>query len=619
MEYFLSPWMLWGAALGAVPIIIHLLNKRKFRETEWAAMRFLIQAVKKKSRKIRLEQLILLAIRALILILLAIALAEPHFRTLGSVFQADAPTHKVIVVDSTYSMGFRQGDRSRFSQAQEIARQIVEQSGQGDAFNLVRIADAAPQVIVANPSFRQEDVIEEISLLELPDGRGDVAPVLERIEGLLESKSGIPDQKEVYFISDFQRAGWIPRSNSQLTAFRSRMKEIGQDAKLVLVDLGKQGQENTAVTSLRTIGSHVALGRPVQFEATVQNFGRIPQNGRQLEFLVDNKLQATRRVNLVPGTSVSEVFSYTFSAGGEHRVEVRLQGDALEVDNRRWMSVPVRERLNVLCVNGSRTGREMGNATDFLTLALQPAESAADAVSPFAPRVIASGDLVAQDLRDFDCIFLCNVALVTPAEAKLLESFLKSGGGAVWCLGDRVDVDNYNSTLYRDGQGILPAQIGPRRGNPADRSEAFFFDPGDYSHPIVADFQGNPRAGLSNTLTYAYYQLIVPPRSPARVALYFDTGDPAIVDAPIIGNEQIGGGRSLIVATSLDDSWGNWALWPSYLPMVREMALLACSGRLGQRDFTVGQPIARALPARALDVDITVVRPGGGSTHAQVT
>ncbi|WP_146369470.1 BatA domain-containing protein [Symmachiella macrocystis] len=613
MEFFLSPWMLWGAALGAAPIIIHLLNKRKFRESEWAAMRFLIQAVQKKSRRIRLEQLILLAIRALIMILLALALAEPHFRSLGLTFPADAPTHRIVVIDSTFSMGFQQENQSRFHQAQEVARQIIDQSGQGDAFNLLRIAEAAPQVIVATPSFRKEDLVEEISVLELPHGRGDVAPILESIKELLEEKSGVPERKEVYFISDFQSAGWLPRSNSQLTEFRNSMKQLGQDAQLVLIDLGKQSQENTAVTSLRTLQSHVAMGRPVQFEATVQNFGRIPQDSQLLEFLVDNKLQATRRVNLVPGTAASEIFTHTFSAGGEHRVEVRLQGDALDVDNRRWLSVPVRDRLNVLCVNGSRSGREMGNATDFLALALQPTEPSTGSTSPFSPRVIGSGDLVGQDLQDYDCIFMCNVALVTPAEANLLESFLKSGGGVVWSLGDRVDVENYNATLYRDGKGILPVKIGKRRGDAAKRSEAFYFDPGDYAHPIVADFQGNPQAGLGNTLTYEYYQLTLPPRSSFRVALRFNTGDPAIIDG------KIDGGPALVVATSLDDSWGNWALWPSYLPMIREMAQLACSGRTGQRDFSVGQPIERVLPARAFDVDITVVRPGGGTTPARIT
>ncbi len=618
MEFFLSPWMLWGAALGAAPIFIHLLNKRKFRETEWAAMQFLIRAVKKQSRRIRLEQLILLSLRVLILCLLAVALAEPYFRSLGTPFLADAPTHHILVVDSTFSMGFQQANRTRFQQAKDVARTIVEQSGQGDAFNLLRVSDLSPQLIVSKPSFRKDDVIDEISMLELPHTRGDVTQVLEQIRPLLEQQRGIPRQKRIYLISDFQRSGWQPEANARLSQLRSALGDIASDAQLALIDLGTSGHENSAITSFRCFQSQATLGRPVQFEAILQNFGRIPQSGRPLEFLIDGKLQASRRVDLVPGTSTSEVFTHTFTRSGEHRVEVRLQSDALDVDNRRRLSLPVREQWKVLCVSGSRTGELMGNATDYLELALRPAADSSAAASPFAPRVISSGDLLRQNLNDYDCVFLCNVPLFTPAEVRMLSSFLKSGGGIVWCLGDRIDVDNYNELLYRDGTGILPAKIGRRQGDADERESAFFFEPGDYRHPIVADFQGNPQAGLSNTLTYEYFQLIPPPRSPHQVALRFDTGDPAIIDATVRGEDQLGGGRSILIATSLDDHWGNWALWPSYLPMVREIAQLAASGRAGQREFPVNQPLRRAFPVRTFDVDITVIKPGGGSTPVQI-
>src|SRR5437764_9984736 len=68
-ESFASPALLWGLALAAVPLIIHLLNKRKHREMNWAAMRFLLEAVRKNSRRLRIEQLILLAVRTLLLVL----------------------------------------------------------------------------------------------------------------------------------------------------------------------------------------------------------------------------------------------------------------------------------------------------------------------------------------------------------------------------------------------------------------------------------------------------------------------------------------------------------------------------------------------------------------------
>lgn len=618
-EFFTSPWMLWGAALGAAPVIIHLLNKRKYRETEWAAMRFLIQAVRKQSRRIRLEQLILLALRVLLLCLLAVALAEPQFAELGIISQADAPTHKILVLDATFSMGFTQENRSRFQQAQQVAREIVEQSGQGDVFNLVRIAEAPPHVIITTPSFRHGEVLDEISLLELPHGRGEITNTLEKIENLLEPQRGIPRQKHVYFISDFQRAGWLPEAESRLSQLRNRLKEISKRANLVCIDLGKSGSENSAITGFHPTDLHIIANRTTQFEATVQNFGRIPQTGRTLEFLVDGKLRASRSVDLLPGTAVSEVFSHTFSGGGEHRVHVRLQADSLSIDDERWLSVPVKAQFNVLCVAGSPSAGSQGNATDYLALALQVGEASASSLSSFQTRVIGSGDLQGLDLQGFDCVFLCNVALITPAEARILESYLKSGGGVVWCLGDQVDVENYNAQLFREGKGILPAKIGPRQGNAVQRSEAFSFDPGDYAHPIISAFQGNPRAGLNSTLTYEYFQLTPPPRGGQTTVLRFDTGDPAIIEGTVGGTDGVGGGRSIVIATTVDDSWSNWALWPSFLPMIHEIAFSASKGRQGQREFLVNQPLHRIFPTGVFDVPVSVVRPGGSAVETRLS
>ena len=74
---FLNPIMLFGMAAVSVPIIIHLLNRRKFQKVVWAAMRFLKLSVEQNQRRMQIEDLILLALRCLLLALLAFALARP--------------------------------------------------------------------------------------------------------------------------------------------------------------------------------------------------------------------------------------------------------------------------------------------------------------------------------------------------------------------------------------------------------------------------------------------------------------------------------------------------------------------------------------------------------------
>src|SRR6185369_7330558 len=127
---FGSPLMLWGLALAGAPILIHLLHRRRYLEVPWAAMRFLIAATKKQSRRLRLEQILLLIVRTLIVTLIAMALARPTLETFGEYFRAEGPRHRIIVVDATFSMGYVAQDRSRFDRAKELARQIANAARQ---------------------------------------------------------------------------------------------------------------------------------------------------------------------------------------------------------------------------------------------------------------------------------------------------------------------------------------------------------------------------------------------------------------------------------------------------------------------------------------------------------
>src|ERR1700748_3517041 len=103
---FGTPLMLWGLAAGAIPIVIHLLHRRRFQTVQWAAMRFLLAATKKQSRRMKLEQILLLLIRTLIVVCVALALSRPTAETLGEYFQSEGPKHRIVVIDATYSMGY---------------------------------------------------------------------------------------------------------------------------------------------------------------------------------------------------------------------------------------------------------------------------------------------------------------------------------------------------------------------------------------------------------------------------------------------------------------------------------------------------------------------------------
>ena len=94
---FLNPLLLFGLAAVAVPIIIHLLNRRKFRKIDWAAMKFVKLSIDQNQRRMKLEDLILLLLRCALLALLALALARPVMRQSESSFMGQAGVVSSIV------------------------------------------------------------------------------------------------------------------------------------------------------------------------------------------------------------------------------------------------------------------------------------------------------------------------------------------------------------------------------------------------------------------------------------------------------------------------------------------------------------------------------------------
>ena len=122
---FVNPLFAWLALAAAIPLIIHLLNRRRYQQVRWAAMDFLLKALHKNRRRLQMESLILLLLRMLIVTILAFVLARPYLK--GSALFKEPDTHLVIAIDNSYSMGYRSGMSTLFEDAKKIASGLMEQ------------------------------------------------------------------------------------------------------------------------------------------------------------------------------------------------------------------------------------------------------------------------------------------------------------------------------------------------------------------------------------------------------------------------------------------------------------------------------------------------------------
>jgi hypothetical protein len=602
---FGSGLMLFWALAAAVPILIHLWSKRRYRETTWAAMEFLLRAMKKNARRIQLEQLILLAMRVAVLMLLALALAEPGCSSaplIGGSLAGGGQTHTVLILDGSYSMDYRRQDRTRFDAAKKMAIEVVENSRQGDGFTLVLMADA-PRVIIPEPAFDPSDVIEEINGLRTFHGGASLMASLAEVEKILETAArDYPrlTQNKICFFSDLQETTWEVAAGDD---FRSRLGSLADRAALALIDLGETGQQNLAVTRLEALEPLATTAREIPFLAEVRNFGGQSAAGRRIEFLVDGQRIGETRADVEAGGSAAVAFAHRFESPGEHTIEVRLADDPLLVDNHRWLSLPVRESIRVLCVRGKQ------GAAEHLAYALSPTPSDHPRVKP---EIVVESLLLELDLSAYDAIFLSNVGRFGRDEANVLYQYVAGGGGVVTFLGDQVQPESYNPML---GGGDDPSRrvLPARLGEPVFDLAGFGIDPLGYNHPIVKPFEGQPRAGLLTTPVWKYFRLSPYDEQKSKVAAALGNGDPFIVEEPI------GRGRSILVATSAgNDSvhrgpegtipWTTLPLWPSFPPLVQEMLSVAVSGRNENRNVVVGDVLTAALPRGAAQA-LTITGP----------
>jgi len=593
--------LLWGLA-AALPILIHLWSRRRYQPERWAAMTFLLAALRTSARRMQLEQAILLAVRAAILLLFAIALADPQWsgttQTNGD--NALGSRHTVLVIDTSYSMDFRDSDRSRFDTAKVLARQLVAGGQQGDGFSLVLMAEP-PRIVIAQPTFDREDFAQELDDLRLTHAGASLAETLAEVESILRRAAERHPQfalHRVFIFTDMQQATW---SEVNAAEMRSRLRRLESLAAFEIVDLGQPQEENIAVVDLQVDQPLLAAPGDARIQCAIQSFGRDERRGQAVALFVDGHRVAERHVDVPGGGQATVAVSHRFESPGDHLIEARLADDALPLDNRRWLSVPVRESIRVLCVGG-RPGE-----TRHLALALAPRRSMADSLSIVeAPE----SRLLEHHLAQFDCVFLCNIGRISAAEADVLRRFVHRGGGLVVFLGDQVQPQSYNELLA----GAADSRVLPARLQEAVKSGTYRVDPLDYRHPIVAPFRDFEQAGLLTTPIWKYIRLAA--LEDAQVAAALGTGDPLIVEG------KFGRGRSVLFATaaspqSLDQSndpptpWTAFSVWPSFPPLVHETLHESLAGHSEVRNLVVGEELTSTPAATATEQVLSITGPEG--------
>ncbi|MCI0639991.1 MAG: BatA domain-containing protein [Gemmataceae bacterium] len=537
LEVFTNPgYLAAAAALVSAPIIIHLINRMRYKRIRWAAMEFLLKAQKRMRKRLIIEQLILLALRCLLVALVGLLV----MRFVGFSF-ADIgakPGLHIVLLDDTLSTSdeWKEGESARdaFTIAKNdvLVDKIVKgisQSSASDRLMLIPLSkigyerDFQPKVYEKlNDGGKLEDLKKDVAQLEASKLH---VPVLAGVRKVQELVTAYPESRITFHIlSDFRQREWALPDAEALHKLLVEMAKDRPDLKIRLIDsvhpyrTGGQGgmplaHDNVGIVDL-VAGTRVAgKDMPVAFTLSLANY-----SAREAEVNVviyddttgaerldvdfnppmpikipagSTDVKANFDLRFNPNIRAGETYFAQISARLESAHRGKLENDGLAHDNVRHAAVEIRDKVPVLLVDwaGAR-GRFENKDSFFIRTAIisVPGSSYDVEYGDELGASIPTKVLERSDLRKFPTIFMLNVREFTPKQLAGLENYVKEGGGVAFFMGPQVNPNYYNKNLYKDGKGLFPVPL----------KETYF--PSASEEPLKPEYTGHPQVLLRDKL-----------------------------------------------------------------------------------------------------------------------
>ncbi len=594
---FLSPWMLAGAAAVGVPIALHFFYKARYKRLPWAAMDFLKEAIEQTSRRLRFQEWILLALRCLVILLLALALARPGKDAAGAGGRGEA-VDAVLVFDTSYSMTAQDGDKTRIERAREAALGVIESLPPKSTVQIVVCGDRA-ELLGPKSRSNLDQARQLVPTIEPTGLATDFLPAL--TTALAAADSGTAPVKEIYLFSDLQKLGF----ERQQGALRDKCDEVRAKANLVFVRCGKEDRRvsNVAVTDVTAVGTIPHTNSRVPFVVSLKNTGGESLKGIRVGLELAGKAVHKDEVlvdGIDPGQVIPVTLTGSLAEGGPQVLTVRVSGDQLPGDNRFDRVIVVREAIRVLLVDGNpNPGMPVESASHFVRTALTPVPENRNEEYFVRPAVAAVGEVGPGMLANVDVVYLLNAPAGTAANPRAglpadfvarLKEFVAAGGGLVIGGGDQVLPADYNRVLGSGGAGLLPFDLA---GEPVNATDAAPFVPAPELVKVpsfLAPFKERPFSdALRGVTAIRMHPLNVDGPSSLGGQVLVETTD----HKPFITSRVVGEGEVVFVATTLDERWTNFPGRASdaFVPFTQYVLAHLSARKVPGGTRTAGEPL----------------------------
>jgi len=586
---FINPLLLFGLLAAFVPFLIHLWSRRQAKIIDFSSLRFLLEAHRKRVRRLQIKQWLILLLRMLIIILIVLALARPLLKNRFSFAGMRSKTSCVIILDNSYSMAYKGINGQRFEIAKEKALEVVDSLEKGDSASLILMSDN-PEPVFKRLTKDLTLVRSAIKNCVLSNRTTSIPPSIKLALSIL-ADSNDPN-KEIYLITDFDQNGWQGWGNLDLDS----------DIRLFTIETRfDRYPENVAIQKIRFSNKLISINTPVRLEVVITNFSNSLFNDMTVTLYIDGVKRRTINVNIPAGETIVQSFTHQFNSPGTHTGKFELTTDRLSVDDVRYFAVKVYGQIKTLCVSKDPLYLSLAlnpeislSSVDNLqtaisnqsvgpkALSLRFAQGQALAVPGpiseyvFLPTVCAPDELGNTPMEEYDIVILADIADMNSSVLKRLRNFVTNGKSLLIFVSEGYK-DEYNEF------GLFPARLNtPLSFEPPIKIATY-----NEVHPIFNNvFETRHFSGEDSPSFYKAYKL--EPSEDSKTIAKFNNDIPAILE------RKIGRGSVFLFNTNVSDlSWSNFALKPIFLPILHQTVIYAISEKENRTDainLEVGTP-----------------------------
>lgn len=582
---FLQGAFLAATAFAAIPLLLHLLTRRRLQDVALPSYMFLLSSKRRSLKILTVNQWLLLALRVALLAALALAFAMPVAEKLNvKIPGAASPSRIAIIIDNTPSMTRSEGGVSIFDRAASAANKIIKNGSAQDEISVVPLCGDE-----FFPGARGEVSGAPISELKISACGETISDKIKRVTPGL--KSSPYSDKRIVVISDFQ-SGSVSAGAATGTDGAVRVIAVDMAPAKTVPDAWP---ENISMPAFPLKGEEVSICVDVKFS---EGGG----GSTQVALFLDGAKRGEQNIEPAEGaTTAKPCFSLSFSETGSHVLSAVLTGDSFTYNNSTNRIFEVGSSIPVGLVGDERQFSDPGSDTFYLLRALRAVSGAVPGEKIAVITTYATGELEKAAAAEKVIVIPGETALTGPQIA-LLATFISGGGGVFLTTGIGDDNGLIASGLFGNSIMISKAKEASSSDTYANATDI------DASHEIFKNKSGKFITADLMTSRFSKTARIEALNPETRTVASLSGG------TVLLGERRVGNGAVIISATPFNTDATNFSLKPSFVPFILQIVkYLSNSYHEDVDDFFDGEKIRLRFDSTSTAITATNAMTGGAA------